>query len=80
MLKIELNNNVVETYYKNDSSFVNKMLEDVALKHEPFICGSKIILDLKDFEKLQDLADYALLKQTRNEPTVSLENFLASAN
>lgn len=37
-----------------------------------------VIINLKDWEKIQNLIDLELIKQTREEETISLEDYLAN--
>lgn len=39
-----------------------------------------IIIKLEDWEKIQDLIDFELIKKTREEESISLEDYLKNEN
>lgn len=39
-----------------------------------------VIMKLQDWEKIQDLIDLELIKQTRNEESISLETYLKNGS
>lgn len=39
-----------------------------------------VILNIKDWEKIQDLIDFELIKQTRDEESISLEKYLENGS